>query len=90
MSIQVVTILLVEKAYFSKPELEHWHIRFEGITTHTKHKSNYASIHPQKHVVLSERGNTFLTTEEVIEEALNANESPAEMQAWADMIHLKQ
>ena len=43
-------------------------------------------VYPQKHTILGERGNTLLTTEEAIEEALNADESPVEMQAWGDMI----
>ena len=45
-------------------------------------------VYPQKCTILGERGNTLLTTEEAIEEALNADESPAEMQAWGDMICL--
>src|SRR5258708_3445021 len=85
--VMICPFRLSQFSYFSKPKLEHWRIRFEGIT-HTKHKLNNTMVYPQKHTILGERGNTLLTTEEAIEEALNADESPAEMQAWGDMICL--
>ena len=70
-SIQAVAILLVEKTYFSKAELDHWHVTFEDIPliTWTKCKAN-TTVHPCKHTILGERG----------------NETPVEQQVCADMI----
>ena len=54
----------------------------------TKHKANHIPVHPQKCTILGERGNTFPAMEQAFEDALNADESPVEMQVWANMIWL--
>ncbi len=86
-SIQATAILLVEKTYFSKPELEHWASIFEDIPSVSlmKQKQEKEAISPQKRTILGKRRNTHPTTDEAIEDALNAEVSPEELQAWAEM-----
>ena len=85
--IQAMAILLVEKTYFSKPELERWASRFEDTPSTIPAKwvsPNDMIISPRKRNILSRREN-INTMDEQIEGMLNAKVSVEEQRAW-DMI----
>src|SRR5260370_39624543 len=74
LSIQAITILLVEKSYFSKVQVEQWAIKFgdSPMCLQTKQKRTDDVASPQKYHTLNDRGNTLNSRgvhEDVIGEA---------------------
>ena len=87
-SIQATAILLVEKCYFNKLQIELWMTKLKDLPSKTPKQSGSTACHPEsphKWWVLGDRGNTLIIDVDPYEEALDAAISPEEEWLWAQM-----
>lgn len=87
-SIQATAILLVEKCYFNKSQIELWMTKLKDLPSKSPKRRGSMACHPEsphKRRVLGDRGNTLIIDVDPYEEALDAAISPEEEWLWAQM-----